>query len=393
MGRLLSTEQFGVLGLLVAIFLFCSMPTSAVGVMVVNRVARLDLDGRDATVTWFDLFRRRSRYAAFAFVLAIIPLSPLLKSVFNLDSVLPVVTIAAALAFWLILTVNRGALQGLREFNLLSASLVLEAVLRVGVAVALVAIWPTAQAAATGILISCLLSWALTLAPVRRRLHRSGTTQGGSDTQGSTRIRIGLREASGAITGLAVIAAMQNADVFAAKAHLNPDQTGKYVAVATLGKAFFFFSLAIATAMLPEASASRGEPGRGRVVIRSAAVVIAIAIPALGIAAGFSNQIVSLVYGADRAELAGFLGPITLSSVLLALGYLLLNYLMALGRTRYIPVMVTVIASETLALTFWAGSSVMRIVATAIIANGLLAVALTADAAVESRQIPALETA
>lgn len=380
MGRMLSATQFGVLGLLVAIFLFCSMPGTAILVMVVRRAAVWEAEGERARIADFaHAFTRR--IAIFGVVLVVITAicSPLLTRAFKLTSAIPIVTIVAALAFWLVLTVNRGVLQGLSEFNLLSTSLVLEAVLRVSLAAAFVWIWPTAEAAAIGIFASTAICWVLTFAPVRSRLGKAS---------GDRAVSPGIREAAAVVVALAMIAAMQNADVFTAKAFLSPELAGQYVATATLGKAFFFMSLAAATAMLPAAAISRSSEDRIRVLYKSAAIVGALAVPTLLLTFAAPRLIVSLVYGADMAELARWLGPLALSSVLLAGGYLVLSYLVALERGRYVPIVVAAAVVDAAVLAGFARGSVAAIVSTVVIANVLLLIALSIEAGLEARSAP-----
>lgn len=379
MGRMLDSSDFGTLGLLVAIFLFCSMPASAISVMAVTRTAAWASASDTAKIAAFrSRFSRRTGVVGAALVLVSAALAPMLSDVFKVGSPAPIVLIAGAIAFWLVLTVNRGVLQGMRLFNPLAASFVTEAVTRVALAVIFVWAWRSATAAAAGIMASACLSWLLTLPTIRKRVGRLPKPAPEVPVP-----RVG--EAGTVIAALAVIAWMQNADVFAVKASIDAWESGQYVATATLGKAFFFFSLAAVTAMLPDASEARGHQGRLRIAGRASGLVLVMAIPAIAVAFIAPEWIVTTVYGPDRAEMAGWLGPIVISSVFLSLSYLGANYLATMGRTLYMPILVLTGSAELLALLTVANRSVSRIVFVVIASNFIAAAAMGIDATLESR--------
>lgn len=379
MGRMLDSSDFGTLGLLVAIFLFCSMPASAISVMAVTRTAAWASSRDMAKIAAFRArFTRRTSAAGAGLIAVSAALSPALSDVLKIGSPIPIILIAAAIAFWLILTVNRGVLQGMRLFNSLAASFVTEAVTRVMFAVAFVSIWKSATAAAAGIMVSAAVSWLTTLPTIRRKV--------GSPPKQPPAVpvpRIG--EAGTVIAALAVIAWMQNVDVFAVKASIPAHEAGQYVATATLGKAFFFFSLAAVTAMLPDASEARGNEGRLRIAGRASGLVALMAIPALVAAFIAPEWIVTTVYGPDRAEMASWLGPIVISSVFLSLTYLGANYLTAMGRSLYMPILALTGGVELIALLTNSQNSVSRIVTLVIAANFIAASAMAIDAMLESR--------
>lgn len=379
MGRMLNSSDFGALGLLVAIFLFCSMPASAISVMAVTRTAAWASAGDKAKIAAFrSRFTRRTSTAGVVLVAASAALAPVLSDVFKLESPAPIILIAAAIAFWLVLTVNRGILQGMRLFNPLAASFVTEAITRVAFAVVFVWIWKSATAAAAGIMVSAAASWLATVPTIRRQV--------GPSPRPAPQVPIPrIGEAGTVIAALAVIAWMQNADVFAVKAYIPAWEAGQYVATATLGKAFFFFSLAAVTAMLPDASEARGSQGRLRIAGRASGLVALMAIPAIAAAFIAPKWIVTTVYGPDRAEMASWLGPIVVSSVFLSLTYLGANYLAAMGRSLYMPILALTGGIELIAMLTVAQNSVGRIVAVVIAANLIAASAMAIDAMLESR--------
>lgn len=379
MGRMLDSSDFGTLGLLVAIFLFCSMPASAISVMAVTRTAAWASAGDKAKIAAFrSRFTRRTSAAGAGLIAISAALSPVLSDVLKLGSPAPIILIATAIAFWLVLTVNRGILQGMRLFNPLAASFVTEAVTRVMFAVVFVWIWKSATAAAAGIMVSAAVSWMTTLPTIRSKV--------GSPPKPAPEVpvpRVG--EAGTVIAALAIIAWMQNVDVFAIKASIPAREAGQYVATATLGKAFFFFSLAAVTAMLPDASEARGSQGRLRIAGRASGLVALMAIPAIVAAFIAPEWIVTTVYGPDRAEMASWLGPIVISSVFLSLTYLGANYLAAMGRSLYMPILALTGGAELIAMLTIAQNSVSRIVTLVIAANFIAASAMAIDAMLESR--------
>lgn len=378
MGRMLPPAEFGALGLLVAIFLFFSLPSGALQVLIVRRATKWEQAGTpEKTREFVRRFGARVAILGACLVVVAAAVQGPVAALFKLTSGWPIVTITGAIALWLLLTVNRGAMQAHRDFVQLSANLVAEAVLRVGGATLLVFFWRDAQAAALAILLACAAAYLLTL-PVLGRIPKPAAA-------GDDEPLPGIREIGGLLVALTLAAAMQNADLFAAKARLDPAAAGQYVAAATIAKAIFFLSLAVTTAMLPDASAARGDPQRIRVLKLSAGMVLAMSVPAVAVFFGAGDSILSAIYGPDRAEMSAWLGPLAIAATLFSLAFLELSYLAALERLRYLPVLFGGALIEAVALVAVAKSSVGRIVAVVIAINGALALALGADAVIEHR--------
>ncbi len=184
--------------------------------------------------------------------LAITVSSPLIAAVTSSASAVPFVLLAAGLPCYLAQAVERGVLQGRLRFGDLAATLVIEAITRLGVAIALVLAGLGVSGATAGITASFVASWWLARRRVLALSARSGT-EVEHDTAVSRSVT--ARRATQATMLLLVGQIMiNNGDVVLAKTLFDADAAGVYSVVALIGRAIFFLSWSVVTAAFPMAA-------------------------------------------------------------------------------------------------------------------------------------------
>ena len=193
------------------------------------------------------------------------------------------------------------------------------------------------------------------------------------------------------ILGLFLLAALQNMDVIVAKHQLADDAAGSYAAAAVAAKAVVWVAIGIGLHLLPEAtrrSAAGLDPRP--VLLRALAILVAVAAPALLIFAVVPKLLLRLAFGPDLTLASGALLFLGAAMTLLALAYLTVQYMVALGETRFLWVLGVVALAEPLLLSATSPSivafaeivlGVQCVVATAVLALGLRARARAAEAA------------
>jgi O-antigen/teichoic acid export membrane protein len=185
------------------------------------------------------------------------------------------------------------------------------------------------------------------------------------------------------IVGLFLLAALQNMDVIVAKHQLSADAAGSYAAAAVAAKSVVWIAIGIGLHLLPEAtrrSAAGLDPRP--VLLRALGILVAIAAPALLIFAAAPKLLLRLAFGPDLTLAADALIFLGAAMTLLAVAYLTVQYMVALGETRFLWVLAVVACAEPvllsatdLSITGFAGIvfAVQCVVAVSVLALGLRA--------------------
>jgi O-antigen/teichoic acid export membrane protein len=233
-------------------------------------------------------------------------------------------------------------------------SIVAEGLLRLVCGLVLVA----AGLDVTGALLGTPLAFALIALWLERELHRSIGPVG--EGHGPLRtLRSLIDDGWVPIVGLVLLASLQNIDVIVAKHKLAGDAAGSYAAAAVAGKAIVWVAIGIGLHLLPEATrrAAAGLDPRP-VLVRALAILAIVAAPALLIFATVPELLLRVAFGGDLTDASGALLLLGAAMTLLAVAYLTVQYMVALGATHFLWVLGVVAVAEPFLLTT-AGKSIV----------------------------------
>lgn len=236
-------------------------------------------------------------------------------------------------AIWLVLSVQRGALQAFQRYRLVGVSIVLEQVARLGFGLVLVGLGADVSGAFLGTPLA-LAAIALGLAlPLHRQL--GGATP---VVWAGHRLRDLTARAGVPITALALVAWLQDGHVIIVKHVGTSEDAGAWGAAAVSAKTIMWIAIGLALYLVPEtARRSRaGEDARG-ILVRTLGLVLALAVPMVLIFALAAGPLLRIVF--DVRGSAGALPWLGLAMSLLALAYLATQFQLALHRVRFIAVL------------------------------------------------------
>jgi O-antigen/teichoic acid export membrane protein len=271
---------------------------------------------------------------------------------------------------WMLLSLQRGALQGLRAYGAVGTSIVLEGAGRLVGALALYG----AGLGVTGALLGTPLAFLLVIVALEVVLHRRlGPIE---DTGASLRsLRSLLGDGWVPIVGLFLLAALQNVDVIVAKHELSAEAAGSYAAAAVAAKSVVWVAIGIGLHLLPEATRrARAGLDPRPVLLRALTVLIGISAPALLIFALAPDLLLRLAFGPDLTLAADALLLLGAAMTLLAVAYLTVQYMVALHETRFLWVLGVIAVAEP----FLLGATELGIVAFAAIVFGVQCVVASA---------------
>jgi O-antigen/teichoic acid export membrane protein len=356
--RLLKNGQaggYGSLAALVSYFLILSVVGQALQVAT----AREGVLGRLGTGAGLVATVRRWTVSLLAFTVVLAVISVLLRQqIADLVGVKHVPWAAAlglpAAGLWLELSVLRGVLQGIGDYKGVGVSLVGEQAARLITGVTLAAI----GAGVTGAYWGSPLSFVAMCGYCAWRLKKHVEAEtgeslnfGGELPPAALSLWTHVRRAWAPISGLIIIAVLQNIDIIGAKHRFSSSVATSYSAVAVAAKVLIWVAMGAGFYLVPEVSRLRSEGKDPRPILARALGIVAVcAAPVLLIYAFASHILIKAAFGADKAQASSSLLVLGLAFAVLACTYLAIQYLLALHRKWFLAPMAVVAIAEPILL-------------------------------------------
>lgn len=353
--RLLGAGGYGSLAALLSAFIILMVPGSALQIAVAREISAGDPGAGAGVRHWIS----RIALGAVLVAVAAIVLRDVLGAVLNVDQVWAAAAVPVCAFLWMIVSVQRGALQGYRRYKVVATSIIGEALARLGFGIALVLVGLDVTGAFLATPLA-LIAIALLLArPLAEELPER-------------RDRRPLLELlSGAwipVVGLTLLFALQEVHVIVVKHEVSDELAGSYGVAAVAAKAIIWVAVGLGMYLLPEAARRSHEGIDPRPVLMRTLTLIALAaLPMVAIYAVAADPLLRTVFGPDLTGAAGALPWLGLAMALLACAYLSVQYLLALGRSSFIWVL-AVAAGLEIGLLAFVGANVTEI---AIVLFGL----------------------
>lgn len=378
--RILGVTDYSSLAVLVSAFLILLVAGSAVQVAAARETALGNLGDGARLAGTLDDWGKRVGLALLAVVAGSVALRvPIAHLVGVPEHEWGAAAILPIGVLWLGLCLQRGVLQGLHAYAPVARSLIGESVGRLGFSLLLVA----AGGGVTGAYLGQALAFAAVGAwlwvVLRRRL-------GAPADHDRHPLRALFAENARPMAALALLGALQNVDVIVVKHQLGGARAGSYAAAAVAAKTFVWVAIGIGLHLLPEAtrrSAAGLDPRP--VLVRALQITAIVAAPALALFAAVPSLVLRLAFGEQYTNAADALVVLGAAMTLLAVSYLTVQYLIALGRRGALWVLAPIAAAEPAVL--FAGDFSLLTFALIVLAvqatatAGLVAVGLTARAA------------
>ena len=371
--RVLGASDYGSLAALLSAFIILMVPGSALQIAVARDVSKSVAAGDPNAGAGVRRWLPHLMLATVVVALLAIPLRHVLATVLNVDEDWAAAAVPLTAMLWMLVSVERGALQGLQRYRLVGWSIIGEAGARLAFALLLVGIGLDVTGAFLGSVLS-LVAIGLALAgPLLRQVpHGEGT-----------RLRDLLAGAWAPVIGLMLLFALQEVHVIVVKHEASGDAAGSYAVAAVAAKAIIWVAVGLGMYLLPEAARRvRGGEDARPILLRTLALIAAAAVPMVLIYAVAAEPLLGAVFGDDLTEASGALPWLGLAMALLACAYLSVQYLLAIGRISFIAVLGAAAAAEVL-LLIAVGANLTQI---ALVLFGLQLVCATSMLALSLRR-------
>ncbi len=339
--RVLGASDYGSLAALLSAFIILMVPGSALQIAVARDVSTAAASGHTNAGAGVRRWLGHLLLATVVVALLAIPLRHVLAAILNVDEAWAAAAVPLTAMLWMVVSVERGALQGLQRYRLVAWSIIGEAGARLAFAILLVGVGLDVTGAFLGSVMGLVAVGLLLAVPLFRQVpHGEGTP-----------LRDLLAGAWVPVIGLMLLFALQELHVIVVKHEADGDAAGSYAVAAVAAKAIIWVAVGLGMYLLPEAARRvRGGEDARPILLRTLALIAAAAVPMVLIYAVAAEPLLGAVFGDDLTGAAGALPWLGLAMALLACAYLAVQYLLAIGQRSFIGVLAAAAAVEVLAL-------------------------------------------
>ena len=332
--RILGDDGYGSLGSLLSLFLILYVPGQALQVAVARevaaRTAKGDPDPGAGVRRWLE------RLLVLTVIVTVV-------SVLARDALASIIAVeefpwAAASApvgacVWMILAVERGAMQGFGRYDAVGWSLIGQEAVRLLGALALVAVGLDVTGAFLGSMVGFGFVAIALAFPLRREIQALRRPARGPHVE--HRLRDLFARSWAPLLALAFIAVLQNVDVIIAKHRFSDELASAWTAAAVAGKGIMWVAIGLGFWLVPEA-AKRVHSGTDprQPLERAMAGVGLLAVPLLIVYAVAGELLLDVVF--KLTDAAGALPWLGLAFTFLACSYLAIQYLLALHHWTFL---------------------------------------------------------
>jgi O-antigen/teichoic acid export membrane protein len=339
--RVLGATDYGSLAALMSAFIILMVPGSALQIAVAREVSAslAAADGRAGAGVRRWVARLLAGTVAVAVVAVL--LRDVLAAVLNVDQEWAAAAVPVTAMLWIVLSVERGALQGFQRYQLVAWSIIGEAGARLAFALLLVGAGLDVTGAFLGTALSFVAVGFVLGAPLVQHLP---------DVDGHPLPDL-LRGAWAPVLALTLLFVLQEVHVIVVKHEADGDTAGAYAVAAVAAKAIVWVAVGLGMYLLPEtARRSRGGEDARPILLRTLGLIALAGVPMVLIYAAAGEPLLGAVFGDDLTEASGALPWLGLAMVLLACVYLSVQFLLAMGQRLFIAVLAVAAAAEVLVL-------------------------------------------
>jgi O-antigen/teichoic acid export membrane protein len=149
------------------------------------------------------------------------------------------------------------------------------------------------------------------------------------------------------VIALTLLLALQELPVIIVKHEASEDAAGSYAVAVVAAKAIIWIAVGLGMYLVPEAArrANTGLDARP-ILLRTLALIAGASVPMVAIYAVAGRPLLEAVFGEDLTLASDALPWLGLAMVSLACAYLSVQYLLALGRSRFISVLGAGVVAE-----------------------------------------------
>jgi O-antigen/teichoic acid export membrane protein len=295
--------------------------------------------------------------------------SPAAARFFGIASVVPLLLLALWFAPAISSSLYDGLLIGTLRWRPVALSLVLGAVVRVGVGLGLGVVDPTV----TGPIVATLLNAIVTLGVVLCALARDHTPVE------RPALLLPMRSVLPTVAVLTGYSMLVAADAILARHILTPRASGNYAAAVTVGRIALFIPMMLTVVIFPRFVAHGGRgPQARRLLLASLAAAFALGLATAAMLTLLSHPIVTVLFGHRYARAESLIGLVSLEGALLGAMSLLTYF--HLARRSYFSCLPAIAIVTAIGLVLATRPDARALALTMVLADAVCVIAMTLGA-------------
>ena len=333
MQRMLSLEDFGDYIGLASLYMILVLPLSAVQTVTARYVSALEsqrLLGHAASLLRRSIVKL-SMMAAAAFGIFLVG-GPLLTDYLNIHSLIAVYAIGLAVALAVVSPVFWGALQGFQYFYHYAANQLAATLAKLAGGILLVWLGFEVAGAVGSLVLFQAAIVVIAIFPLKTVILKLSGGNNGVDSRPHYRFFWPV------LVSLLGFAVFTQADIITAKHFFDRYQAGEYGLAKIVGNAFLFVPIALSTVMFPKVSqrTASGEPGSLRLLNMTLIYCVLLCGLAILICVSMPGLIMNTLFDEGTEVARELISIFGLGVAPVALLHILINYLLARGRSSFL---------------------------------------------------------
>lgn len=369
LGRLLGPKEYGVLASLISLSAILAIPTATIGLVSIKLASNIKVTQNYGKLHFFiKYFLKRLVLGGILFLIISSLFAPVLSSFLKISSPGPIFLLYILIFISFLIPVTRGSIQGLQMFKALTLNMILEPIIKIGVAIPLV-VWGWKVWGALGaMVISALVVFLASFKPLWFTFRFT--------PQNKIKISPIFSYALPVFISLFCFTLLYNIDIILVKHFFEEKEAGLYSALTKLGQIIFFGTSAIGAVMFPMVAEKykKGENYTG-ICQQSLLIVGGLSAFALLFYFLFPEILIKMLFGSSYLAIAPLLGWFAFSMLFLSLNNILINYYLSIHKFKFIYILGAVTFLEIFLISFY-HNSMTEIVINILISLGVLFIGL-----------------
>ncbi len=330
MGRLLSTEDFGLMNALFSLLMITVLPFMTITMVLAKYASNFTVEGSSGRLKGLFIRSYKNIFLiGLLLLLAFVSLSSLIKDFLNMASIVPVVLIGVAIFTSLPLPINTAFLQGLQKFLPLGLVSGLLGPVKFVCCLILVVLGLRVNGVLWGLILANIAIFVISYAPLRPMIR--------SASAAILKLDALFRYAVPVFMANLCFAVLAHADLIMVRHYFSAPEVGLYSSAAVLGKAIMYLPTSLVLALFPmvaEAQVKAQDPMH----LLLKALTYTIVLSGLGVLGYmmFPNFIMNLLFGQRYVDAASILGLYGLAMLPMGLLLIIMNYNLARNSAKFV---------------------------------------------------------
>jgi O-antigen/teichoic acid export membrane protein len=324
MAKTLGPEDYGVLAVLFSLFYFIAIPSEIIQTTASKYTSKFKVKNEYGMIKklLISFLSNGFLISLLVFILAL-PLFYWYSEFVHVE--LSLIVLMGIMIFPSFLSpVSRGILQGMKKFNSLGINMVIDAFIKLSVALLLVYFGFRVYGAIIGTLLGAVVGLVFSFLPLKKIIYTK------KEDRNIPNI---LSYTSPVFFAMIAIMFVQSIDIILAKRFFNSNLAGQYAAANLVGKMIFLGTISIAKVLLP-ISSEKHESGRNSIssFMKSFFAIIILCIIATIFVVGLQDVFINIIFGSQYFEIRNILLNLCIAFSLISISNLVLIYGISINK-------------------------------------------------------------